>query len=182
MNVYLTYSGVIGVKMSISMYEASIPHFVRMLSNISSSLDKACVFAGDRNIDECVLMNARLAPDMYPLSQQIQIVSDMARACAGRLAGLEIPRYESNEVTFADLKSRIARTITFLQSIDEESINNSYGQPITIKLPDKEVVYISQAYLLDVIIPHFYFHVTAAYAILRHQGVELGKKDYIDNE
>lgn len=168
--------------MSISMYEASIPHFVRMLGNLSSIIDKASVYADSRSIDEPVLINARLAPDMYPLSQQIQIVTDMARACAARLAGLEIPRYENNEATFADFKSRIAKTIAFLQSIDVEQINNSYGQSITIKLPDKEVVYISQAYLLDVIIPHFYFHATAAYAILRHHGVGLGKKDYIDNE
>lgn len=168
--------------MSISMYEASVPHFVRMLGNLSSIIDKASIYADFRNIDEPVLINARLAPDMYPLSQQIQIVTDMARACAARLADLEIPRYENNEVTFAGFKSRIAKTIDFLQGIDVEKLNNSYGQPITIKLSDKEVVYTSQTYLLEVIIPHFYFHVTAAYAILRHHGVDLGKKDYIDND
>jgi uncharacterized protein len=168
--------------MSITMYEASIPHFIRMLGNLSSILDKASVHAQAKNIEEPVLINARLAPDMYPLSQQIQIVTYMAEACAARLAGLEIPHYDNSEVTFAGLKARIAQAIAFLQAVDHEQIDQSYDQPITVKVYDKEVVYTGQAYLLDVIIPHFYFHVTTAYAILRHHGVELGKKDYIDNE
>jgi hypothetical protein len=168
--------------MSISMYEASIPHFIRMLGNLSSILDKAWVHAETKNIDESVFINARLAPDMYPLSQQIQIVTYMAKACVSRLAGLEVPGYEDNETTFADFKTLIAQTIYFLQTIDSEQIDNSYDQTITIKMSDKAVVYTGQVYLLDVIIPHFYFHVTTAYAILRHHGVELGKKDYIDNE
>ncbi len=168
--------------MSISMYEASIPHFIRMLGNLSSILDKASAHAQTKNIEEFVFTNARLAPDMYTLSQQIWMVTDMARACAARLAGLEIPRYENNEVTFQDYKARIAKSIEFLQGIESEQIDNSYDRTITIKLGDKAVVYTGQSYLLDVIIPHFYFHVTTAYAILRHHGVELGKKDYIDNE
>jgi uncharacterized protein len=168
--------------MSISMYDASIPHFVRMLGNLSAILDKAKIHAETKNIGESVLINARLAPDMYPLSQQIQIATYMTRACAARLAGLEVPSYENNETTFSDFKARVAETIAYLQVIDSEQIDNSYDQPITIKLGDREVVYTGQVYLLDVIIPHFYFHVTTAYAILRHHGVELGKKDYIDNE
>jgi hypothetical protein len=168
--------------MSISMYEASIPHFVRMLGNLSAMLDKAKAHAETKNIDRSVLINARLAPDMYPLSQQIQIATYMTRACSARLAGLEVPSYADNEITFSDFKIRIAETIDFLQSIDSDQIDNSYDQPITIKMGDKEVVYTGQVYLLDVIIPHFYFHVTTAYAILRYHGVELGKKDYIDNE
>jgi uncharacterized protein len=164
------------------MYEASIPHFVRMLGNLSAILDKAKTHAETKNIDGLVLINARLAPDMYPLSQQIQIVTSMAKACAARLAGLEVPINEKIETTFSDFKIRIAQTIDFLQGIDIDQIDNSYDQPITIKMGDKEVVYTGQVYLLYVIIPHFYFHVTTAYAILRHHGVELGKKDYIDNE
>jgi len=164
------------------MYEASIPHFIRMLGNLSLILDKTSTHAQTKNIEESVFINARLAPDMYPLSQQIQIVTDMVRACAARLAGLEIPRYENNEVTFADFKTRIAKAIAFLQGIDREQIDSSYDQTVTIKQYDKEVVYTGQFYLLEVIIPHFYFHVTTAYAILRHHGVELGKKDYIYNE
>jgi hypothetical protein len=164
------------------MYEASIPHFIRMLGNLSSMLEKARVHAEAKNIDESVFINARLAPDMYPLSQQIQIVTYMAKACVSRLAGLKVPGYEDNETTFTDFKTLIAQTISFLQAIDSEQIDNSYDQIITIKMNDKAVVYTGQVYLLDVIIPHFYFHVTTAYAILRHHGVELGKKDYIDNE
>jgi uncharacterized protein len=171
-----------GQSMSISMYEASIPHFVRMLGNLSAILDKAIAHAQTKNIEESVFINARLVPDMYPLSQQIQIATYMTRACVSRLAGLEVPSYENNETTFSDFKARIAETIAFLQDIDSEQIDNSYDQPITIKMGVKEVVYTSQVYLLDVIIPHFYFHVTTAYAILRHHGVGLGKKDYIDNE
>ncbi|MGR8999042.1 MAG: DUF1993 domain-containing protein [Gammaproteobacteria bacterium] len=168
--------------MSISMYEASIPHFIHMLGNLSSILDKASVHAEAKNIEESVFINARLAPDMYPLSQQIRIVTYMATACTARLAGLEVPGYEDNETTFADFRALIAKTIGYLQNIDSEQIDKSYDQTITIKMNDKEVVYKGQVYLLDVIIPHFYFHVTTAYAILRHYGVELGKKDYIDSE
>ncbi|MDD5577833.1 MAG: DUF1993 domain-containing protein [Methylobacter sp.] len=162
--------------MSISMNEASIPHFIRMLGNLSSIVDKARIHAETKNIEASVFINARLAPDMYPLSQQIQIVTYMAKACAARLARLEVPGYEGNETTFADFKTLIAQTISFLQAINNEQIDNSYDQIIIIKMNDKEVVYTGQVYLLDVIIPHFYFHVTTAYAILRHQGVELGKK------
>jgi uncharacterized protein len=171
-----------GQNMSISMYEASIPHFVRMLGNLSAIRDKAKAHAETKNIDGSVLINAQLAPDMYPLSQQIQIAIYMSRACTARLTGIEVPSYENNETTFSDFKARIAETIAYLQGIDSELIDNSYDQPTTIKLGDREVVYTGQVYLLDVIIPHFYFHVTTAYAILRHHGVGLGKKDYIDNE
>lgn len=164
------------------MYEASIPHFIRMLGNLSAILDKVIAHAQSKNIEEFVFVNARLAPDMYPLSQQIQIATYMAKACAARLAGVDIPKYENNETNFDDFKAKIAKAITFLQGIDSEQIDNSYDQPITIKLNDKEVVYTAQIYLLDVIIPHFYFHVTTACAILRHHGVGLGKKDYINRD
>lgn len=168
--------------MSISMYDASIPHFIRMLENLSGIIEKTRIHAEARNIEESVFINARLAPDMYPLSLQVRIVTDMARACAARLAKIDIPKYEADETTFADYKIRIAKTIAFLQGIDADQINASHNQTVTISLYDKEVSYSGQVYLLDVIIPHFYFHITAAYAILRHHGIVLGKKDYIDNE
>jgi uncharacterized protein len=139
------------------MYEASIPHFVRMLGNLSTILDKAKAHAETENIEESVLINARLA-------------------------GQEVPSYGDTETTFSDFKAKIAETIPFLQGIDRDQIDNSYDQPITIKLYEKDIVYTGQVYLLDVIIPHFYCHVTTAYAILRHHGVALGKKDYTDNE
>jgi len=163
------------------MYQASIPHFILMLDNLSAILNKTEAHAKAKNIDQGVFVNARLAPDMYPLGRQIQIVADMAKACAARLAGIDVPRYEDDETTFADLKARIAKTITFLQSVNVDQINGSDGRMVTITMHDKEAVYSGQHYLLDIIIPHFYFHVTTAYAILRHQGVELGKSDYINN-
>ena len=163
------------------MYQASIPHFILMLDNLSAILDKTEAHAKAKNIDQGVFVNARLAPDMYPLGRQIQIAADMAKACAARLAGIDVPRHEDNEMTFADLKARIAKTITFLQSVNVDQINGSDGRMVTITMHDKEAVYSGQHYLLDIIIPHFYFHVTTAYAILRHQGVELGKSDYINN-
>ena len=168
--------------MSISMYQASIPQFIRMLGNLSLIIDKARIHAESRKIDESVFLNARLEPDMYPLSQQIQIVVYMAKTCAARLAGIDAPYYEDGEITFSALKNRISQTIDFLQRIDSARIDNSYDRPIRFKLESKEIVYLGQDYLLENIIPHFYFHVTVAYAILRHHGVELGKKDYLDNE
>ncbi len=164
------------------MYQASIPQFIRMLGNVSSIIDKTRIHAESKKIDESVFLNARLAPDMYPLSQQIQIVVDMAKSCAARLAGVDAPYYGNDAITFSELKNRIGQTIEFLQGIDAAQIENSYDKPLTFKLKSKEIVYLGQDYLLENIIPHFYFHVTAAYAILRHHGVELGKKDYLDNE
>ncbi|MGR9117118.1 MAG: DUF1993 domain-containing protein [Gammaproteobacteria bacterium] len=168
--------------MSISMYQASIPQFIRMLGNLSSIIDKAQIDTETRNLEESVLINARLAPDMYPFGQQIQIATDMAKTCAARLSGIKAPYYERNETTFSDFKKRISKTIEFLQGIDGEQINNSEEKLITFQLEDKEVVYLGRDYLLANIIPHFYFHITTAYAILRHQGVDIGKKDYLDNE
>lgn len=168
--------------MPISMYQASIPHFVLMLGNLSSILDKTNAHTKAKKIDQGTFINARLVPDMYPLSRQIQISADMAKACAARLAGIEVPHYEDNETTLAELQARIAKTIAFLQSVDIGQIDGSEERTVTIKMPDKEVVYTGQHYLLDIIIPHFYFHVTTAYAILRHHGVEIGKIDYINNE
>ncbi|MGR8931120.1 MAG: DUF1993 domain-containing protein [Gammaproteobacteria bacterium] len=164
------------------MYQASVPVFIRMLGNLSSIIDKACAYAQAEGIDESELINARLAPDMYSLSQQIQISADMAKTCAARLAGVNASIYESDEITFADLKTRIGTSINFLRGVDEELIDQSEDRPISFKLGDKEVVYSGQDYLLANIIPHFYFHVTTAYAILRHRGVKLGKKDYLDNQ
>jgi uncharacterized protein len=163
------------------MYQASVPHFVRMLDNLSAILDKASTHAEAKNINQAVFINARLAPDMYPLSRQIQIAADMAKACAARLAGIEIPHYEDSETTLADFKARIAKTVAFLHSVRADQIDGSEDRTITINMYDKEVVYSGQHYLLEIIIPHFYFHITTAYAILRHHGVDIGKRDYIDN-
>jgi uncharacterized protein len=127
--------------MPISMYQASIPHFVRMLGNLSAILDKTSTHAEAKNIDLAVFINARLAPDMYPLSRQIQIAADMAKACAARLAGIEIPHYEDSETTLADFKARIAKAVAFLHSVSANQIDGSEDRTVTIKMYDQEVVY-----------------------------------------
>jgi hypothetical protein len=167
--------------MSLTMYQASIPVFVRMLGNLSSILDKAAAHAEAKKIDPPVFINSRLAPDMYPLSRQVQIATDMAKGCAARLAGIEVPGYEDNETTFAELQARIAKTVAFLQSVSELQINGSEERTVTLKLRDNEISFLGQPYLLNFVLPNFYFHITTAYAILRHNGVEIGKMDFIGN-
>ncbi|MCK9637500.1 MAG: DUF1993 family protein [Methylobacter tundripaludum] len=164
--------------MSLTMYHASIPVFVRMLGNLSAILDKAAAYAEAKKIDPAIFVNARLAPDMYPLSRQVQIATDMVKGCAARLAGIEVPRYEDNETTFAELQARIAKTKAFLQSVSAEQIDGSEDRKITLKFGSRELNLLGQAYLLDFVLPNFHFHLTTAYAILRHNGVEIGKKDY----
>lgn len=165
--------------MSLNMYEASIPVFVHMLGNLSSILGKAAIYAKTKNIDPAILVNARLAPDMYPLSRQVQIGTDIVKGCAARLAGIDVPSYEDNEATLTDLQARIAKTIAFLQSVSAEQINGSEDRTVTLKLGGREIQFLGQPYLLDFVLPNLYFHVTTTYAILRHNGVEIGKMDYL---
>jgi uncharacterized protein len=167
--------------MSLTMYQASSPVFIRMLGNLSSILDKAAVYAEAKKIDPAIFINARLAPDMYPLNRQIQIATDMAKGCAARLAGIEVPSYEDNESTFPDLQARIAKTVAFLQSVSAEQINGSEERMVTLTLRGKETGFLGQPYLLNFVLPNFYFHITVAYAILRHNGLEIGKMDYVGN-
>lgn len=164
--------------MSLTMYQASIPVFVRMLGNLSAILDKAAAHAEAKKIDPAIFVNARLAPDMYPLSRQVQIATDIVKGCAARLAGIEVPCYEDNETTFAELQARIAKTKDFLQSVSAAQIDGSEDRKITLKFGSRELNLLGQAYLLDFVLPNFHFHLTTAYAILRHNGVEIGKKDY----
>ena len=164
--------------MSITMYQASIPVFVRMLGNLSMILDKAVAHAEAKKIDPTIFVNARLAPDMFPLSRQVQIATDMVKGCAARLAGIEVPNYEDNETTFAELQARIAKTKAFIESVSASQIDGSEERKITLKFGSKELSLLGQAYLLDFVLPNFHFHLTTTYAILRHNGVEIGKKDY----
>ncbi len=164
--------------MSLTLYQASIPVFIRMLGNLSAILDKAAAHAEAKKIDPAVFINARLAPDMYPLSRQIQIATDLVKGCAARLAGVEVPSYPDNEATFPDLQARIAKTVAFLHSVSAEQINGSEEREVALKMRDKDIHLLGQPYLLNFALPNFYFHVTAAYAILRHNGVEIGKMDY----
>ena len=167
--------------MSLTMYQASIPVFVRMLGNLSAILDKAAAHAEAKKIDPSVFINARLAPDMFPLSRQVQIATDMAKGCAARLAGIEVPSYEDNESTFAELHARIAKTIAFIESVSASQIDGSEERQITLKFGSHELNFLGQAYLLNFVLPNFHFHLTTTYAILRHNGVEIGKKDYTGN-
>ncbi|HEY8157781.1 MAG TPA: DUF1993 family protein [Methylobacter sp.] len=165
--------------MSLTMYQASIPAFVRMLGNLSAILDKAAAHAEAKKIDPAVFVNARLAPDMFPLSRQVQIATDMVKGCAARLAGIEVPRYEDNETTFVELQARIDKTKAFIQSVNASQIDGSEERQITLKFGSRELSFLGQAYLLDFVLPNFHFHLSMTYAILRHNGVEIGKKDYI---
>ncbi len=167
--------------MSMTIYQASIPVFIRMLENLSLILDKAVVHAEAKAIDPAVFIEARLAPDMYPLNRQIQIATDVVKACAARLAGIEIPSYADTETTFPELQTRIAKTITFLQSVSAEQINGSETRTVTLKLHDKATEFLGQNYLFNFVFPNFYFHMAVAYTILRHNGLEIGKMDFVGN-
>lgn len=165
--------------MKISVYQASVPVFVRMLNNLSAVLDKGAAHAEAKKIDPAVLINARLYPDMLPLVKQVQIASDGAKGAAARLAGQEPPKYEDTETTFADLKARIQKTIAYLNTFKPEQIDGSDEKTITLQQRGNAVNFQGLAYLLNQATPNFYFHVTTAYDILRHSGVEIGKADYL---
>jgi hypothetical protein len=165
--------------MALSMYQASVPVFVKMLTNLNGVLQKAAAHAQARKIDEAVLVNARLYPDMLPLSKQIQIASDFARGTAARLAGAEPPSYEDNEKTLAELMARIDRTIEFLRTKKAGEIDGSEGREIVRPVRGEPHKFSGVNYLLQYALPNFFFHATTAYAILRHNGIEVGKLDYI---
>ena len=165
--------------MTISMYQASVPPMIKTLSNLRNLLEKAAVHAEAKKIDPAVLINARLYPDMFPLSRQVQIATDMAKGAASRLAGNEVPKYEDNEATFPELVARLDKTIALLQTFKPENIDGSEDNTITLPMHDRTLTFKGLAYLLDYVLPNVHFHTTTAYAILRHNGVEIGKKDFI---
>lgn len=165
--------------MSHAIYQASIPVFIRMFGNLSAILDKAVAHAEAQGIAPAQLLEARLAPDMYPLPRQVQIATDSAKGCGARLADIEIPSFEDNETTFAQLQARIAKTQGFLQGIDPARFEGSAERSITLKLPGQELQLEGAVYLNAFVLPNFYFHLTTAYNLLRHQGVPLGKMDYL---
>lgn len=167
------------VRLSISMYQASVPVFTHMLGALSNVLSKAESNASERNIEPSVLINARLAPDMFPLRGQVQIATDHAKGAPSRLAGREIPRYEDNEQTFAELQARIARTREHLATFAEGEFDGSEERPIVIKGRVRELNFTGLEYLQRFAMPNFFFHVTTAYDILRHNGVPLSKIDFL---
>jgi hypothetical protein len=163
------------------MYTASVPPMIRSLSNLRAILEKAIIYSANKNIDPAVLVNARLYPDMYPLVKQVQIATDVAKGAVSRLAGIEPPKFEDNESTFAELISRIDKTLELLHASIPEHINGSEENTIVFLIRDKTVTFQGLPYLLDFVLPNVYFHVSTVYAILRHNGVEIGKRDFLGN-
>jgi uncharacterized protein len=165
--------------MLISMYDTLVPTANRMLGNLSTFLDKAEAFATAKKIDAAVLLNSRLAPDMLPLTRQVQIASDMVKGAAARLSGTEVPKFEDNETTIAELKARIAKTLAFVNGVDAAKFGGSEDRDVTLQTRTGDRHFKGLNYLRDYVLPNVYFHTTVTYAILRHNGVELGKNDFI---
>ncbi|WP_394791617.1 DUF1993 family protein [Rhodoferax sp.] len=164
--------------MSLSLYQTSVPAFVRALNILSTLLDKGRDHAQANGTDLATMVNARLAPDMYTLAGQVQSASDAAKSGTARLAGLPPPSFPDTETTFDELQARIAKTLDFMATVSKDQIDGK-ANGVTVKLGGQERTFTSEAYLLGFVLPNFYFHITAAYAILRSQGVKLGKMDYL---
>jgi hypothetical protein len=164
--------------MTISMYRASVPVFQQMLACLSAILDKAAAHAAARKIEPQVLLNARLYPDMFSFTRQVQLASDFAKGPVARLAGQEPPKYEDNEASFEELRARIAKTLDFIKEFKPSQIDGSEEREITLMLGGNQRKFKGENYLVNFVLPNFFFHTTTAYAILRHNGVELGKRDF----
>jgi hypothetical protein len=158
-----------------------VPLFKTLLGALSSNLDKGAAYAEAKKFEPSVLLNSRLSPDMFPLSRQVQIATDQAKGGIARLAGLEVPAYADDEATFEQLKARIAKTIAFIDGVKASQIDGSENKQITLKMRSGDVTYAGQRYLIGSVIPNFTFHCTTAYNILRHNGVEIGKRDFLGN-
>jgi len=167
--------------MTLSMHQASIPVLIHTLKNLSAILKKAAEHAKARGIDPSVLINARLFPDMFPLARQVQIAADMAKGGGARLAGVEIPSFPDTETTFAELRERLAKTIAFLKTLKAAQIDGSEERVVQLQMRMGAVSFTGQSYLLHWVLPNVYFHTATAYNILRHNGVELGKWDFLGN-
>jgi hypothetical protein len=165
--------------MPISMYRASVPIFLQILPCTSAILDKTAVHAAAKKIEPQVFLEARLYPDMFPLTRQIQIASDFAKGACARLAGVEPPKYPDTETTIDELKARIAKTIAFIKEFKPSQIDGSEEREISLQMGGQTRTFKGENYLISVVLPNFFFHATTAYAILRHNGVELGKQDFL---
>jgi hypothetical protein len=163
----------------LNIYDFTIPTLKRALTNLSANLNKGKAYAEAKNIDPSVLLNARIFADMYPLTRQVQIATDMSKGAAARLAGVEMPKFEDNETTFAELQARIAKTIAFLDTFQPSQFKDAETREITITVRKVDLHFKGQDYLLFWVNPNVYFHCTTAYNILRHNGVELGKTDFL---
>jgi len=167
--------------MTLSMYEASAPRFASMLNNLDAILAKAQAHATAKKIDPAVLLGSRLFPDMFPLMRQVQIATDHAKGAVARLAGVELPKYDDTEQSFEEIRARLAKTIAFVESFKAAQIDGSEGKEISLKVGGQERSFDGMNYLIGFALPNFYFHLVTAYNILRHNGVEIGKRDYMNN-
>jgi hypothetical protein len=167
--------------MTISMYQSCVPVFIHNLNNLSAILKKATDHAEAKKIEPSVFLNARLFPDMLPLIRQVQIASDAAKTSVARLAEIEVPSFEDNETSFAELQERISKTIKFLETIKPEQIDGKEDLKISYFQHGKDRNFVGLPYLLNWALPNVFFHITTAYAILRHNGIEIGKKDFLGN-
>jgi hypothetical protein len=165
--------------MSVSMYQISVPVFARAMGNLRAVLQKGAAHAEAKKFKPEVLLNSRLAPDMLPLTQQVQIATDQIKGSVSRLAGVEIPKYEDKETTFEELYARIDKTLAYIKEFKPEQIDGSEGKQITMQTPRGNLEFKGQDYLLFFVQPNVYFHCTTAYDILRHNGVDIGKMDFI---
>jgi uncharacterized protein len=165
--------------MSLSLYDFSIPMLTRGLTNLSAILDKAAVHAAAKKFDSLALVQARLYPDMHPLSRQVQIACDMAKGAAARLAGIEVPKHEDTEVTLAELKQRVEKTLNFLRTVSADQLKDAESRAIELKFPGGTWKFTARGYLTDFVLPNFYFHQSMVYALLRHNGIEIGKGDFL---
>ncbi|MET0279634.1 MAG: DUF1993 domain-containing protein [Steroidobacteraceae bacterium] len=160
------------------MYSASVGVYSRVLTNLDAILDKAVAWADERKLDHAALLQARLAPDMFPLIRQVQIASDMIKGTVSRLAGVEPPRFEDTEQSFADLKVRIAKTLGFIRSVAEAQFEGSEDRTVLLQMRTRKLEFKGLAYLQDFGTPNVYFHYSMVYALLRHNGLAIGKADF----
>ena len=165
--------------MPFAFHQAALPPVLQILASVAAILDKAATHCEARKIDPAVLLNYRLAPNMFPLVRQVQIMTDQAKGMAARLAGLEVPTYADSETSFAELKARIAKTVDFIKGVDPAAIDAGADRQITLKAGGQEFNFVGSRYLTSWVFPNFYFHATTTYDILRHCGVELGKRDFL---
>jgi uncharacterized protein len=166
--------------MTISMHSASAPVFTKMLSSLLKWLDKAEAHAAARKFDSANYLGLRLAPDMLPFTRQIQIASDAAKGCMARLAGHEVPKWDDNEATFDEVRARVRKTIDYVNTFDAAALAGSEAREITIPMRSGDALkFDGESFLKHFAMPNFYFHVTTAYALLRHAGVEIGKGDFL---
>jgi hypothetical protein len=165
--------------MAISMYQISMPIFVRQLNGLAGCMKKARALYAEKKYDESTLLCYRLYPDMFSFAKQVQIATDHVRNCAALLAGLEAPKYEDNEKSLAELIARVEKTIAWLNTVKPAQVDGTEGKAVTVKMRDREMKFTGIELLQNRSLPNFYFHITTAYNILRHNGVEIGKRDFM---